>query len=101
MIFLKADYDFPMRNSKQLNAVLNDFLSGKTKENKACYAKRTLRRYLSQNQMEQQRMQVYRRTAADTEYFETLDRRLIEKSTVYDEKLTEEFKSGFTVDVDA
>lgn len=36
-----------------------------------------------------------------TEYSETLVRRLIEKVTVYDEKLTVEFKSGLSVDVDA
>ncbi len=39
VILIKAGHDFPTRNSKQLNAVLNDFLLGKTKENKACYAK--------------------------------------------------------------
>lgn len=33
MILPKAGHDFPMRNSKELNAVLNDFLSGKIKEN--------------------------------------------------------------------
>lgn len=38
---------------------------------------------------------------AVTEYSETLVRRLIEKITVYDEKLTVEFKSGFEIDVDA
>lgn len=40
-------------------------------------------------------------TTAVTEYSETLVRRLIEKITVYDEKLTVEFKSGFEIDVDA
>ena len=35
------------------------------------------------------------------EYSETLVRRLIEKITVYDEKLTIEFKSGLEIDVDA
>lgn len=40
-------------------------------------------------------------TAAVTEYSETLVRRLIEKITVYDEKLTVEFKSGLEIDVDA
>ena len=40
-------------------------------------------------------------TAAVTEYSETLVRRLIEKITVYDEKLTIEFKSGLEIDVDA
>ena len=33
MILPKAGHDFPMRNSKELNAVLNDFLLGKIKEN--------------------------------------------------------------------
>lgn len=33
MILPKAGHDFPMRNSKELNAVLNDFLFGKIKEN--------------------------------------------------------------------
>ena len=33
MILSKAGHDFPMRNSKGLNAVLNDFLLGKIKEN--------------------------------------------------------------------
>jgi len=37
---------------------------------------------------------------AVTEYSEPLVRRLIEKITVYDEKLTVEFKSGLEVDVD-
>ena len=36
-------------------------------------------------------------TEAVAEYSETLARRLIEKSTVYDEKLVVEFKSGLTV----
>lgn len=40
-------------------------------------------------------------TEAVTEYSEILVRRLIEKITIYDEKVTVEFKSGFTVDVDA
>ena len=40
-------------------------------------------------------------TEAITEYSEVLVRRLIEKVTVYDEKLTVEFKSGLTIDVDA
>lgn len=39
-------------------------------------------------------------TAVVTEYSETLVRRLIEKITVYDEKLTVEFKSGLEIDVD-
>jgi len=33
MILSKAGHDFPMKNSKGLNAVLNDFLLGKIKEN--------------------------------------------------------------------
>ena len=40
-------------------------------------------------------------TSEITEYSETLVRRLIEKITVYDEKLTIEFKSGLEIDVDA
>jgi len=40
-------------------------------------------------------------TTEITEYSETLVRRLIEKITVYDEKLTIEFKSGLEIDVDA
>jgi hypothetical protein len=36
-----------------------------------------------------------------TEYSEPLARRLIEKITVYDEKLLIEFKSGLTVEVEA
>ncbi len=40
-------------------------------------------------------------TAVVTEYSETLVRRLIEKITVYDEKLTIEFKSGLEIDVEA
>ncbi len=36
-----------------------------------------------------------------TEYSETLVRRLIEKVTIYDEKITVEFKSGLVIDVDA
>jgi len=40
-------------------------------------------------------------TEALTEYSEAMVRRLIEKVTVYDEKLTVEFKSGLTIDVDA
>lgn len=35
------------------------------------------------------------------EYSEDLARRLIKKVTVYDRKMTVEFKSGFTVEVDA
>lgn len=38
---------------------------------------------------------------AVTEYTETLVRRLVEKITVYDEKITVEFKSGLEIDVDA
>ena len=38
---------------------------------------------------------------AVTEYSEALVRRLIEKITVYDEKLIVEFKSGLEVEVDA
>ena len=40
-------------------------------------------------------------TEALTEYSETLVRRLIEKITVYDAKLTVEFKSGLEIDVEA
>ena len=40
-------------------------------------------------------------TEAVTEYSEPLTRRLIEKVTVYDEKLLIEFKSGLTVEVEA
>lgn len=40
-------------------------------------------------------------TEAVTEYSETLVRRLIEKITVYDEKLTVEFKSVLEIDVEA
>ena len=40
-------------------------------------------------------------TEAVTEYSEPLVRRLIEKVTVYDEKLEVEFKSGLTVEVEA
>ena len=40
-------------------------------------------------------------TEAVTEYSETLVRRLIEKITVFDEKLTVEFKSGLEIDVEA
>ena len=39
-------------------------------------------------------------TEAVTEYSEPLARRLIEKITVYDEKLVVEFKSGLTVEVE-
>ena len=39
-------------------------------------------------------------TGAVTEYSETLVRWLIEKITVYDEKLVVEFKSGLTVEVE-
>lgn len=38
---------------------------------------------------------------AVAEYSETLARRLIEKITVYDEKLVVEFKSGLTVEAEA
>lgn len=38
---------------------------------------------------------------AVTEYSEALVRRLIEKVTVYDEKITVEFKSGLETEVDA
>ena len=40
-------------------------------------------------------------TEAIEEYSEALARRLIEKITVYDEKLVVEFKSGLTVEVEA
>lgn len=40
-------------------------------------------------------------TEAITEYSEAMVRRLIAKITVYDEKLTVEFKSGLEIDVDA
>ena len=40
-------------------------------------------------------------TVEITEYSEVLVRRLIEKVIVYDGKLTVEFKSGLTIDVDA
>lgn len=36
-----------------------------------------------------------------TEYSEAMVRRLITKITVYDEKLTVEFKSGLEINVDA
>lgn len=39
-------------------------------------------------------------TTAVTEYSETLVRRLIEKITVYDDRITVEFKSGLAIDVD-
>lgn len=39
-------------------------------------------------------------TEAVEEYSEALARRLIEKITVYDEKLVVEFKSGLTVEVE-
>lgn len=40
-------------------------------------------------------------TEAVTEYSDTLVRRLISKITIFDEKITVEFKSGLTIDVDA
>ena len=40
-------------------------------------------------------------TEAISEYSETLVRRLIEKITIYDEKITVEFKSGLEIDVEA
>ena len=40
-------------------------------------------------------------TEAVEEYSEALARRLIEKITVYDEKLVVEFKSGLTIEVEA
>lgn len=40
-------------------------------------------------------------TEAITEYSEALVRRLIEKITVYDEKLVVEFKSGLQIEVEA
>lgn len=40
-------------------------------------------------------------TEAITEYSEAMVRRLITKVTVYDEKLTVEFKSGLEIDVEA
>ncbi|MBQ6550510.1 MAG: integrase [Lachnospiraceae bacterium] len=40
-------------------------------------------------------------TEAVTEYSEPLARRLIEKITVYDEKLVVEFKSGLMAEVEA
>ena len=40
-------------------------------------------------------------TEAITECSEALVRRLIEKITVYDEKLVVEFKSGFQIEVEA
>ena len=40
-------------------------------------------------------------TEAITEYSEAMVRRLIAKITVYDEKLTVEFKSGLEIDVEA
>ncbi len=39
-------------------------------------------------------------TTAVTEYSETLVRRLIEKITVYDDRITVEFNSGLAIDVD-
>ncbi|EFV02136.1 hypothetical protein HMP0721_0902 [Pseudoramibacter alactolyticus ATCC 23263] len=40
-------------------------------------------------------------TGAITEYSEVLVRRLIEKITIFDEKMTVKFKSGPGIDVDA
>jgi len=40
-------------------------------------------------------------TEAITEYSEALVRRLIEKITVYDEKLVVDFKSGIQIEVEA
>ena len=40
-------------------------------------------------------------TEAITEYSEAMVRRLIAKITVYDEKLTVEFKSGLEIEVEA
>lgn len=37
----------------------------------------------------------------NAEYSETIVRRLIEKITIYDEKITVEFKSGLEIDVEA
>lgn len=42
-----------------------------------------------------------KQTEAVTEYSEPLARRLIEKITIYDEKLVVEFKSGLAVDAEA
>ena len=39
-------------------------------------------------------------TTTITEYDEALVRRLIEKVTIYEDKLTVEFKSGLTVDIE-
>jgi len=39
-------------------------------------------------------------TEAITEYSKALVRRFIEKITIYDEKLTMEFKSGLKIDVE-
>lgn len=54
-----------------------------------------------QNHMEDMSAFLDSQTEAVTEYSEALVRRLVEKITVYDEKLTVEFKSGLSIDVDA
>lgn len=54
----------------------------------------------AQNRMEDMAAFLDSQTEAGMEYSEALVRRLIEKITVYDEKLTVEFKSGFSIDVE-
>lgn len=54
-----------------------------------------------QERMEDLILSLDEQTEAVEEYSEALARRLVEKITVYDEKLVVEFKSGLTVEVEA
>lgn len=59
----------------------------------------TIGRYVPENRHTQKTSILSSRATLLEEYDEQLVRRLIEKITVYDDKLTIEFKSGVEVDV--
>ena len=87
-------------NDQNLIDEIGDAIINLRKERQNILAEAALKHDL-QERMEDLISFLDEQTEAITEYSEPLARRLIEKITVYDEKLVVEFKSGLTVEVEA
>ena len=87
-------------NEQSLIEEIGDAIINLREERQSILTEATLKHDL-QERMEDLIAFLDEQTEAVTEYSEPLARRLIEKITVYDEKLVVEFKSGFTVEVEA
>ena len=89
-----------MENDQNLIEEIGDAIINLREERQNILTEAALKHDL-QERMEELIAFLNEQTEAVAEYSETLARRLIEKITVYDEKLVVEFKSGLTVEVEA